>query len=161
MTTYTHETKTPNAPIAADRTIALVFAIVATLGIPPGLVGLLMSGGIVARGLDFLFGEPPSFENLVIWSLAALSAMLFVAGFTLLPRYYMWWRRWTPWDSSGWLWPATIVVNVLATIMCAALTVRGEPVVSALIGVWGCVLVTLATIAMRTERSRLATYHMR
>ena len=155
MTTHTTERTTP-LPIATDRVIALVFAIIATVGALPGLLGLTMSGAVALRGLDMLVGDwKPSLENVVIWGAGALCTGLFITGFWLLPRYYLRWRRWTPTNSSHTLWPATIISNALGALICAILT-SGEPPVSVLTLLWGGVLVTLATIAMRAERRRLS-----
>lgn len=156
MTTHTIKHTTPT-PIAADRVIALVFAIVATIGALPGLLGLTMSGSVVLRGLDMLLGDwTPSLENVAVWGAGVLCTGLFITGFWLLPRYYLRWRRWTPTNSSHTLWPATIISNALGALISAILT-SGEPPVSVLTLLWGGALVTLATLAMRTERRRLNT----
>ena len=158
MTTHsTHHHDASETVPTTDRLITLIFAVVGTVGVLPGLLGLLMSGGSIALGLGDLWERGPSAERLGLIGMGALSLSALAVGFILLPRYYRHWREWTPWRSGESLWTLTIASNSLGATLGVCLGVAFNPIIGVMVALWGLLLVTLAGVARRAERVRHAT----
>lgn len=163
MTTHTHHhTHDPGAEVmpVADRLITLIFAIVGTVGALPGLAGLLMSCAAVGVSLTDLWDRGFTLERLMGVGVGALSLSALVVGYALLPRYWRRFRSWTPWSSSEGLWTLTIAANSVGATLSALLAALSNPAFGALVALWGLLLVCLAGVAWRAERTRHARLAM-